>query len=169
MYCVPDSISCGLGFFGDSRTNQCKNLFCFANCLLCFGPTLTECLKCSPGSYLIIPSFLYQQFSFMNAYTNFLDDQTDENYKTLTSTIPLGSELYCSTCKEPGHYIDKLKNLCTKCAENCISCESEFSCRKCLPQYYLSQQSKCQKKIPVSLKINSTKKPTAFILEFSEQ
>jgi len=40
---------CGEGYYGDSETSSCKK--CQESCSSCYGPTVDNCLSCSPGRW----------------------------------------------------------------------------------------------------------------------
>jgi hypothetical protein len=71
--------------------------------------------------------------------------------------------------------IDPKDNLCKVCkVGNCKICETQYSCKECLPNffkiYYVSNQGyMCNEKIVIDPKLVEVYNPSVFNLEFSEE
>lgn len=83
--------TCPDGFYGSTSTGFCED--CIGGCLLCFGPTLSECTKCGVS----------------------VDNSSETYYKNALITE-------CTMDCPTGWYEQPLGYTCQKCHESCASC-----------------------------------------------
>ena len=81
---------CPNGFYPNSYTNTCET--CDISCLICTGPTSTECTACSNDTVNGVSTIYY---------------------------LGIGQTICYATCPQ-GQYIDaNIANLCQQCSSNC--------------------------------------------------